>query len=118
MVTKEEREKDRAICEAAAGLYVDGDRLWRGSQIVGEIDDTERDGPFLTAACERLPRYVADAEEMDGRIEAILEAARRHETGEIRIDAEGKLPPEVSQALDNTAAAVLRIAVRILRGET
>ncbi len=137
MIPKNERDKHKAILAAATPLPwrwwtsnsmrrlssdptgKDGDvaHAFQAADGVPDIAIREADMAAIETAVNALGRYIADAEEMDGRIEALLESARRHDAGEIRIDAEGKLPPEVSQALDNTAAAVLRIAVRILRGD-
>ena len=114
MVTKEERERDRAICEAAAGLYVDGDRLWRGSQVVGEIDDTERDGPFLTAACERLPRYVAALNIHDAKLLDIETLLKNREDRAEEMERSGQ---HVSASILRDKALGLRDALHILRGE-
>lgn len=131
MIPKEDRDRDRAICEAATK------GPWRaGNTSRGDAGDVEVFAPDGSEIClcwpdrkaenasaianavNRLPAYIAALDEMEGRITALEEAARRHETGEIRIDAEGRLPPEVGRALDDMAAAVLRLAVSILRGDS
>ena len=128
MISKAEREKDKAICEAATAgewqecghsVFVAGSQGEPRADWVANVwyPRLPHDRAAIANAVNRLPVYIADAEEMERRIGALLEAARRHEAREVRIDSEGVLPPEVSKALDGTAAAVLRLAVRILRGE-
>ena len=132
MISKEEREKDKAVLAAATPDWQQGHHVGEPKALCSARapDDSllmlDKDGMAIfwrvadaeaaVTARNRLPLYIADAEEMEQRIEALLEAARLHESGEIRIDADGQLPPEVSRALDNTAASVLRLAVKILRG--
>lgn len=90
MISKEERDKDRAICEAAT-------RDWRQGHHVGEpkaicaaatpdesllmldkdgmaIFWREVDARAAVNAVNRLPAYIADAEEMERRVEALVEA--------------------------------------------
>ncbi len=54
---------------------------------------------FVVTAHDRLPQYIADAEELDRRIETLADIAADPET-------------------NHATASVLRDAVKILRGET
>jgi hypothetical protein len=141
MITKEDIARGKALCAAAskgpwrrckAGENCQCGIVWAGDEsgMVASVPCSENDvgGPIaeephrlanwrlIAEARTLLPAALDHAEDMDRRIEALLEAARRHESGEIRVDADSKLPPAVSRALDNTAASVLRLAVKILRG--
>lgn len=93
MISKEEREKDKAILAAATDPHRDW-KLGRGVPPFGTPDevfvtacgaclwnergalDREEDGLAIVTAHNRLPLYIADAEEMDRRIEMMAERAR------------------------------------------
>lgn len=132
MIPKEERDVDKAICDAASSDWHQGHHVGEpraicaasdmGMSLLGLDKDgmaifmSEKDAAAAVTGRNRLLSYINALDELDSRIESLLECARKHESGEIRIDSEGLLPPEVSETLDKTAAAVLRLAVKLLRG--
>jgi hypothetical protein len=135
MITKEQRERDRAICER-----VETPLPWRwwtscshqrlSSDVTGKDGDvayghTHKDGcgdiairecdmAHVENAVNRLPAYIADAEEMERRIERVERLAREAAEGAARHKAQG----EHSAALvcGDVADAYQR-AAKILRGE-
>lgn len=138
MISKSEREKDKAICN-----HVETQLPWRwwtscsfrrlSSDVTGKDGDVayacvqhdghtdiairERDMAHVENAVNRLPAYIADAEEMDRRLDTLAEIARQHDAGERRLPGLEVLPPEVEAASNKAVAETLRLAVRIVRGE-
>lgn len=90
MISKEERERDRAILEAAV----------KGPSYAWEADQH---------AVNRLPAYIREAEEMERRIADIEFVAREME----RLAVSG----EANSAEARASATTLRTVLRILRGE-
>jgi hypothetical protein len=122
VITKAEREADRAIAERVTKplpwrwwtsnshrrLKSDdapGEVAYGTKQRDGGVDDIvidERDMAAIENAVNRLPKYIADAEEMDQRIEA----AERAYAEAVKTEDEESALPE----------GMLRV-LRILRGE-
>lgn len=117
MITKEEREKDKAIAGRVTkplpwtystsnshrwflsdgrGAVAYGTKLRDGADDI-VIDD--RDGQHLENSANRLPAYIADAEEMEQRI-AKIETLAPLRSGTVRDEG-----------------ATLDMVLRILRGE-
>jgi hypothetical protein len=121
VISKEEREQDRAICKAApdgpwvpveveqAGGWESALRLPSGGHVFGIPSTMLR---FIAAARNRMPAYIADAEEMERRIDA-LEHAIDDERTDLRERHDPGMEPE--GARDRLAG--LLEARRILRGE-
>lgn len=87
MITKEQREKDRAICEAAG------------------LGRTVR---------ERFLAYIADAEEMERRVEEIGALWEHHRAASGKAHADG----DTTMALHEMAmCSAYERASKILRGE-
>lgn len=95
MITKEERERDLAICEAARRV---GGAKYEAS---------------TGHAAERLPLYIADAAEMERRIKE-AEARAAPEPGEDEDDFDDTDPDESYGAGYREG---MREVLRILRGE-
>lgn len=105
MVSKEE---DKAICEAATpGPWAVDPNAEDRTDVVSVSqrcavcyvpDEGSPDGAFIAAARNRLPLYIADAEEMERRIATLADIANDPET-------------------HHATASVLLRAVKILRGE-
>ena len=126
MISKSERERDKAICEAAT-------RQWRQAHHVGEpraiyrakymdlsLLALDRDGMAIFAreadaaaavnAVNRLPVYIADAEEMERRIRIVEGTA-----AELRRLAPGVDAEQAAEA--RVRAEAIEGVLRILRGE-
>lgn len=118
MISKEERERDRAICEAAAAGPWHVNRFdneggainWQVQsrakpyEVIANVDDSEvvkarATATMIARAREALPAYIADAEEMERRI-AEVEALAAARTGVLRDEG-----------------AAIQAVLRILRGE-
>lgn len=127
MISKEEREKDKQIAErvetplpwkwwtscshrrlSSAATGKDGDVAYGHTHKdgCGDIVIRERDMAHLENAANRLPEYIADAEEMERRITKIVHALNAQESGERAGGDRGR------------ASDGLREALRILRGAT
>jgi len=92
MISKEQREKDKAICEAATPgpwtmTSIPHDERPETQEVCDLVNDLwviagqhrlsrpEEDGAFIARAREALPAYIADAEEMELRVAKLAEAA-------------------------------------------
>lgn len=122
MITREEREKDKAICEAATpGPWrwwtSNSHRRLRSDAAPGDVafgtklrdgcDDiviSDADMAASENAANRLPLYIADAEEMEKRI------AKIKQWHKASTDSEHGDP-------DERAEEVLALVLKILRGE-
>lgn len=134
MITKEQREKDRAICESVTkplpwtystsnshrwflsdgrGAVAYGTKLRDGADDI-VIDD--RDGKHLENAANRLPAYIAAAEEMERRIETLGALARALEAGEVAVDGVEHVPEAMRYAVTAGTIGGLQMAIAILRG--
>lgn len=90
MITKEQREKDRAICEAAG------------------LGRTVR---------ERFLAYIADAEEMERRIATLAGLVCALDAGEVHVEGVEHVPEGMRYAVTAGTIGGLRMAIAILRGE-
>lgn len=127
MISKEEREKDKAICEAATQEWRQGHHVGEPKAICAAATPDEsllmldKDGMAIfwrevdaraaVNAVNRLPTYIADAEEMERRI-AEVEAVR---------DRAMDLRERV-RGIDGEYTAIVNLrawesALRILRGQ-
>ncbi len=122
MITREEREKDRAICEAAPdslAKMVDDvgriDLVSENTSIFGydpiAIGVGEAFADFAIVARDRLPLYIADAEEIERRIAHLDSLAAANDRAAERADGDGRV-----ELLGKAAA--YRHAASVLRGET
>lgn len=130
MITKEERDRDKAICEAATPgpweyttvLYYDR----HGTQEVcdlanddwivtrGDLRPSPNDGAFIAAARTRLPLYIADAEETARRLALLVADCNVHEARARNLRRNGEhAAADVAQA----KAEGMREAIRVMRGE-
>lgn len=117
MITKEEREKDKAICEAATpGPWThEGGRMVRcqpnGDTVPAR---TTEDAIFMITARTALPAYIAAAEEMERRIAKVERLRQRAE----REAAAHKVAHEFGRCLEALERkAALEQALAFLRGE-
>lgn len=132
MISKEEREKDKTICEAATPgplvAWCDAPGRVRGWSVcttdgdgLGEDDVandcTEADAIALANAVNRLPAYIVDAEEMERRIATLEDelrevqrAADRSRTGGVSVEARD------AKARWESRAATLSAVLLVLRG--
>ena len=116
MISKAEREKDKAICEAATkgvwltfGGETPGERVrikhldkQSGYLTIAEVlgwDRIPENAAAIVNAVNRLPAYIADAEEMERRI-AKIETLAPLRAGTLRDEG-----------------ATLDMVLRLLRGE-
>ena len=120
MITKEEREKDKAICEAASTDWREGavekwhlycaathpERMAHERVLMRANESFPYEADVKAAAhCRnRLPLYIADAEEMEKRI------AKIKQWHKASTDSEHGDP-------DERAEEVLALVLKILRGE-
>lgn len=124
MITREQREKDKAVCDAATPgpLEVDAEEsiVWQRGPCAGEgaaVATTEEmgDAVFFVRAREALPAYIADAEEMERRI-AKVEAMATGWAGSA--ETYTSKSEHDHAAICRAKSSVLQEALRILRGAT
>jgi hypothetical protein len=137
VITKAEREADRAIAERVTKplpwrwwtsnshrrLKSDdapGEVAYGTKQRDGGVDDIvidERDMAHLENAANRLPAYIDALDEMERRIERIADEADAYESGTVSLQGTEEHDPRAVAALHRLVARVLRTAVQHLRGE-
>ena len=136
MFTKEQRGKDRAICEAATPppwhrlgcLTMDScvesdatrDCMPRmtadiDGSVAGDVE-ARANADLIARAREALPAYIADAEEMERRIETLGALARALEAGEVAVDGVEHVPEAMRYAVTAGTIGGLQMAIASLRG--
>jgi class 3 adenylate cyclase len=136
MITKDQREQDRAIAERVTKPLPwrwwtsNSHRRLKSDAVPGEVafgtklrdgcDDIvidERDMAHLENAANRLPAYIDALDEMERRIERIADEADAYESGTVSLQGTEEHDPRAVAALHRLVARVLRTAVQHLRGE-
>lgn len=119
MIPKAERDVDKAICEAATPEWQQGHHVGEPKALCSKaapLDSLlmldkdgmaifwhEVDAKAAVTARNRLPLYIADAEEMERRIAAVKTRAQEYAASEERADRQH--------------GAGMREALKILRGK-
>lgn len=118
MISKEEREKDKAICNAATPppWIHEGGRMFRcrphGDSVSAR---TTMDALFMVAARERLPAYIAALDDIEERFAAAEEViAAAHRTAAILAE-DGD---DSAASLWRDRAQYMNEILEILRGDT
>ena len=134
MISKEQREQDKAICEAATpgewiatttpyaerpGTYEVCDLvndLWIVTSHDG-LSRPEDDAAFIALARTALPVYIADADEMERRIATLAGLVCALDAGEVHVEGVEHVPEGMRYAVTAGTIGGLRMAIAILRGE-
>lgn len=131
MITKEERDRDKAICDAATpGPWEYTKTVWAersGTEDVCDLGNDawvvtrapalsryDNDGAFIAAARNRLPVYIAALDEMDLRLALLVADCNVHEARARNLQRSGE---HAAAVVAQAKADGMREAIRVMQGE-